>query len=334
MVGKSLNFSEVFSDDISYMSNLGSFDSLVKIKSNLQYRDGDEKMEYINSKRKELRKKLAKSLYKIAIPLEDIENYLKGSLETYYKKRSISHCTIVEFSNLLPKGEHKHSRREGKLIVSLFDYVEGDEPNFSFDSLDAFRPLVQYIGWSILFLELKKLTYELKEGKIADQEKERPEIYSSMEESNEQLKNINPTDFYNGPKEISQPTELKELQEIKKVDQKKEPPLLDSLPSKTTIDYLFGEDLEKRRLLEYLKKTYKGEKGRTIAIMILALKEANKIFYNKRNVLYTALRFDFGNIGSDTSINNYMLDKNSGISKEQKEYKEKISEHAERIKNI
>jgi len=104
---------------------------------------------------------------------------------------------------------------------------------------------------------------------------------------------------------------------------------------RTTISFFEVEvkETEKQKLLEYLKITYSSAIGKNIAIMILALKEAGMIKYNKRKELYSALREDFGEIGSDQSINAYIIEKNSGNTKKDKDYRTTISEHAERIKN-
>ena len=69
---------------------------------------------------------------------------------------------------------------------------------------------------------------------------------------------------------------------------------------------MIGSDSIKSGLLEFLIKTYSGKIGKNIAIMILALEDNKLIAYTEKSELYSALRVDFGNIGSDASINRFL----------------------------
>lgn len=98
--------------------------------------------------------------------------------------------------------------------------------------------------------------------------------------------------------------------------------------NKSTIDFLIGSDSVKSDLLEFLLKTYSGEIGKGIAIMILALEENKLIAYTEKSELYSAFRVDFGNIGSDAGINRYLTE----VMCMDKDYRKKITLHAEKIK--
>lgn len=98
--------------------------------------------------------------------------------------------------------------------------------------------------------------------------------------------------------------------------------------NKSTVDFLNGSDSEKSSLLEFLIKTYSGKKGKSIAIMILALEENGLIAYTGKSELYSAIRVDFGNIGSDAGINKYLTE----VICLDKEYRKKILLHVEKIK--
>lgn len=124
-----------------------------------------------------------------------------------------------------------------------------------------------------------------------------------------------------------------QIADAEKIPVRKTAAMITDKAQLTTISFLRVEvEAEKQNLLEYLKKNYKGKIGKDIAIMILALKEAGMIEYNIRKVLYSALREDFGYIGKDQAINNYMILNNSGNIKKDKDYIKIVSEHAERIK--
>lgn len=65
---------------------------------------------------------------------------------------------------------------------------------------------------------------------------------------------------------------------------------------------------DSENLLIGLKKIFKGKKGKSIAIMILALTDCKMISYNEREELYSAIRNEFGDIGTSAGINKYLAD--------------------------
>jgi len=99
--------------------------------------------------------------------------------------------------------------------------------------------------------------------------------------------------------------------------------------NKSTIDFLIGSDSLKSVLLEFLIKNYSGKKGKSIAIMILALEENKLIAYTGKSELYSAIRVDFGNIGSDAGINKFLT-----INlRMDKDHLKIVALHSEKIKN-
>jgi len=92
--------------------------------------------------------------------------------------------------------------------------------------------------------------------------------------------------------------------------------------------YLNGTDQFKTSLMKFLIENYSGLKGKDIAIMISAL-EKNKLiasFQNKQ--LYNSLRFDFGDIGTNSGINKYL----TTTMRNDNEQKRNVELHAEKIK--
>lgn len=104
--------------------------------------------------------------------------------------------------------------------------------------------------------------------------------------------------------------------------------------NKSTIDFLIGNDIEKLSLLSFLIENYAGKKGKNIAMMILALKECKLIAYSEHVELFSALRVDFGEIGTDSGINKYLTGTMFGDKVYQKMiflHSEKINKHIEGI---
>jgi len=69
-------------------------------------------------------------------------------------------------------------------------------------------------------------------------------------------------------------------------------------------DFLISND--KELLAKKLKVAFGGKKGKKIAIMIIALEKLSLIAYNDRTELFNAIRQEFGNIGYDSGINDYL----------------------------
>lgn len=75
---------------------------------------------------------------------------------------------------------------------------------------------------------------------------------------------------------------------------------------KTFTDHIISEK-ENRKILNVLHQLIDGRKGKDIAFVILALIETGMIVNPKpRNKLYKSMRDEFGNIGSDASINDVL----------------------------
>jgi len=298
-----LKLREQFCDDIETAAQTSYVIILMEIENVLELYDNDnEKLKYIESQRIKVREKLKDSIYIKMCSSDDLIAELTNVLQCFFKLEKMSNAMAVECSETLELGQHEYDPETGKLVVPYDSWYSGEEPNFNFAEFQHFEALTEYIKFSMLFIELRKLEAEIKKKQIVDPKIRLPQINN----------------------EVADGLETSQDKRYQGILSKTE----------TTIDFLKGSDSEKLKLLEYLKKKYAGKKGKNIAIMILALKYAGKISYFERKELYSALRKDFGYIGSDTSINNYIIDTNSGNTKKDKEYKKTILEHAEIIKTI
>ena len=99
---------------------------------------------------------------------------------------------------------------------------------------------------------------------------------------------------------------------------------------KPFIHFLGGNESQKPNLLEYLRKTYAGEEKKTYAIMILALEERKLIAFTYNTELYTALRNEFGEIGSNSFLNRILA---TDMKKDNK-LLQSVSQHAEKLRNL
>ena len=91
---------------------------------------------------------------------------------------------------------------------------------------------------------------------------------------------------------------------------------IDELKSKTFSAYLIPDNEKlKNKIIEKLKEILRGKKGKNVAIVLRAMKESDVIAYSEgeRKALYESMRDIFGEIGTDTSINNYLTEQ--GLSK-------------------
>jgi len=80
----------------------------------------------------------------------------------------------------------------------------------------------------------------------------------------------------------------------------------EKLTRKTFFDYLIADNVEiKNAIIEKLKEILRGKKGKQVAKVLCAMKEAGVIAYSdgERKSLYASMKVIFGNIGSDESIN-------------------------------
>lgn len=137
--------------------------------NNIQRCNDNEKLDFINFKRNKLRNKLAGNVYDARFPNELINNKLKEYLRIYFESFSISRALLVEYSNSIEYGKHNYNNRIRTLTVCpLSHYRQGSE-DFSFSSLDEFKPLIKYILWSKMIIYLNELEAEIKAKQKADQ---------------------------------------------------------------------------------------------------------------------------------------------------------------------
>ena len=81
----------------------------------------------------------------------------------------MSSAIMLEYSNSIEYGKFTFNSKTRTLTVCpLSHYSEGTE-DFSFSSLDKFKPLIKYILWIKMILYLNELAVEIKNKQIADQ---------------------------------------------------------------------------------------------------------------------------------------------------------------------
>lgn len=75
----------------------------------------------------------------------------------------------------------------------------------------------------------------------------------------------------------------------------------------TNADFPLSEN-DQMAIVSLLKESFSGKRGKTIAFMIIALKNKNYINFKKgdKTHLYSAIAAEFGKIGTDQSINKYV----------------------------
>jgi hypothetical protein len=151
------------------------------ISSNLRLYDENEKLEYIDRKRKEVREKLEKSDYKKTINLYVIGNELKKGLKRYFRSSPVSKSKGVEFDERLGKGVLVLNAKTGNMCVyPLKGFPYGNEPYFDFSELNIFKDLPKYIADCWVFTELKRLKHEIEKVNTDPQQQE---INSDLKES-------------------------------------------------------------------------------------------------------------------------------------------------------
>jgi len=126
-------------------------------------------------------------------------------------------------------------------------------------------------------------------------------LYGNTDEINSVIKKVNDIifDLY-----LKAEDNLEDAYDYKVTDEVKSRNK-DSMPkSKQFYEYLISKEPE--LLAEKLKNEFGGKKGKTIAIMILALEKLKKIIVPIHiNELYRSIRDYFGDIGVDQGINKY-----------------------------
>ncbi|HEY3373384.1 MAG TPA: hypothetical protein VGK10_21245 [Prolixibacteraceae bacterium] len=299
MEEKELRLNEQFCDDIESAARTSCVFILMEIQNVLELYDNDiQKLEFLESQRIKVREKLKGSTYIKMFSSDAIIADLTIGLRFYFKLENMSDATTVECSETLQLGQHEYNPETGKLVVPYDPWYAETETDFNFAEFHHFKPLKEYIQFSMLFIELRKLEVEFKRKQIVDPNIELPQIGNKVDVV------LMTGNDKNGKEILGQP--------------------------RTTIDLLKGNEAEKRYLLDYLIKNFSNKRGKSIAIMILALDKAEKIKYLNRKELYLALRSDFGNIGTDSGINKYIM-----VEKlMDEEYKKTISIYAEEIKNL
>lgn len=199
-----------FCNNMHSMSHYGYAKLWKRIEVDLQYYGDDEKIDYIQSKRNEIRDKLVKSDYNYSFPLERVKSDLVGGLKRIFNDHLFTEFTEVQYDELLKKSEYKFDMTTGILTINSKPYEHSPYRTVDFSQLDEFKPIVQHLVWLKVFIKLNNLYEELKEGKKVGEDKILSENNAS-EEYSEQLKNINVMAFHKKSKKIIKTPLLEEL---------------------------------------------------------------------------------------------------------------------------
>jgi len=283
-----------------------------EVQNDLKDCNDNDYLKYLSYKQIEIRNKLFESDFKDSFYLSAIETNLIKSLEKYFRGLDISQATEIEYINFNNTGDYAYVAETRKIYVHPLKQIINSQPYFKFGEIDRFKALAEYIAWGLFYLELKREFDQYNGLQIYHQEQELPKIIPTVEVNNEGIN-----------------TNSNNNEENNKIKSNKKSDTGLLIKPKTTIDFLIGSETEKQLLLDFLLKTYSGKKGKSIALMIHALKENELIAYVERSELYKALRVDFGVIGSDTGINNFWSD----VQMKDKEFQKLLALHKKRIQD-
>jgi len=166
MKKKVLKFQKQFCDDIEMAAIIRCEFIHLKYQNALQLYDKDEdKLQYIESQRNKVREKIIKNQNIKWYPIEEITTNLTEVLKHFFNNLSMSYATSFEFSETLNSGDFQYEPKTKKLILP-YDEWERNPPAFSFVDFDYFQPLIEYIKFCLLFIDLKSLAEEIKEKTI------------------------------------------------------------------------------------------------------------------------------------------------------------------------
>ena len=164
-----LTFSEQFCWDMQTEITPGFRYMRESFENNIQRCNDNDKLDSINCKKTKVRNKLEGNVYDAWFPNDLITTELKRYLYTYYDSLSMSCALLIEYCSSIEYGKHNYNNKTRILTVCpLIHYPEGTE-DFSFSSLDYFKPLIKYIVWSKMIIYLNELKAEIKMKKKADQ---------------------------------------------------------------------------------------------------------------------------------------------------------------------
>lgn len=185
---------EEFCENIDIASSANYIKLKRSLDCDLQLRNNTEKCDYIKSKRIELREKLEYSDYKTTFSINGIETDLRICLEKYFGSRYLFWIEEIEYNKSLADGESTFDLISGIYSVKSQPFFRGPfyrnipERRVDFAILDDFKPIVQYIAWGRLFLEVNRLDEIYNSENICYQENEISKINSSVKEYSEAIK--------------------------------------------------------------------------------------------------------------------------------------------------
>ena len=164
-----LNVSEQFCWDIESEITHGFRYMRESFANNSQRFNANGKLNSIHSYRNELINQLESNIYDSRFPNELINTQLKKYLKIYFESFSMSNALLIQYSNSLEYGKHIYNNRTRTLIVCPLSHYPIGTEDFSFSSLDKFKPLINYLVSSKVIIYLNELEDEIYNKQIADQ---------------------------------------------------------------------------------------------------------------------------------------------------------------------
>jgi len=181
-------FSTQFCNDIEQSIKIKCYGLYSSLRSDLQLYDNKEKLEYIQSKKNDLRKNLEGSDYKQFFSVKSIKTGLTQCLEAYFFCQIISRTSVLEFNDSIEPGQFKINYKERKLILNPIESTCCFETEFNFSRLYEFRPLVQYIVWGKMFIKINKIDAKIRKKVISERGETLTETTSSEVENKENIR--------------------------------------------------------------------------------------------------------------------------------------------------
>ena len=139
-------------------------DNIEILQNNLLIRDDKEQLAYIETKRTELLNSFNQyANYCTHIPVATMNTVLDFYLVQFFVTNDFFMAEDIEFKHSIKPGQYKYDAARNVLIVHGTGVFNKEKPNFDFSTLECFYPLLEYITYGKLILELNNLKKEITE---------------------------------------------------------------------------------------------------------------------------------------------------------------------------
>lgn len=174
VVRKILSLESRICDDVEFSAKGCTNELLKKHESDLQLYGDDEMLDYIKSRREELRYYLKHSEFSSSFPINKLDGDLTECLRKYLVPTGIIFAENIDFSTGVEIGKYEMKGRTLVVNTQRWNYTK--YRFLFFTDLDLFMALAQYIANARLFIKLNNLEKEIKEkiseNNIADNQDE------------------------------------------------------------------------------------------------------------------------------------------------------------------